>query len=70
MGEEDSHVMSQERVCLKRKSGSGRGVCSPGNGISKDLLPLSISQSIFLERCLLLSSKIIKGKGVHTVFYL
>lgn len=36
--EEDSHVMSQEFDHLKRKSGRGRGVCSPGNGTSKGFI--------------------------------
>lgn len=35
---EDSHVVSQELEHLKRKSGRGWGVCSPGKGLSKGFI--------------------------------
>lgn len=34
----DSHAVSQEPEHLKRRSGRGRGVCSPGNGLSKGFI--------------------------------
>ena len=35
---EESHVVSQELEHLKRKSGRGWGVCSPGNGLSRGFI--------------------------------
>lgn len=51
MGEEDSHVVSQELKHLKRKSGRGWGVCSPRNGISKGFIAFEyLTRHFFLHK--------------------